>query len=145
MKINENRQKWHFSERRGAYVFRASTLSFGYVPIYISKSHLAKPKKNWKTDYRKKIRNFLLREAETWKLVCRRFLGPSKRSYPNEGAWPAQSPETRWSKRYDSQCMLSFNSATPKLPPILREAREARALEIFEKWKKISQRGLCSV
>ena len=32
------------------------------------------------------IRTFLLREAETWKLACRRFLGLYKKSYLSEGS-----------------------------------------------------------
>ena len=51
--------------------------------------------KNWcEIFFRKKIRTFLLREAETWKLACRLFICPSKRSYPSKVAWPTLRPET---------------------------------------------------
>ena len=44
----------------------------------------------WKIDvifFSKKNQNFFLREAETWKLTCRRFICPSKRLCPCKGAW----------------------------------------------------------
>ncbi len=87
---------WHYSGSQNFYVRRDSTYLFGYVPTYIWRhvdTNFGKILQLLKNGtFLKKSELFLLREAETWKLACRRFLGPSKRSYPSERSWPSQSP-----------------------------------------------------